>query len=234
LLRSLQRAAIMTSDKFKGVRWVIAPGSLKISSTNADQEEAVEELEIELAAEHLRQRSHRCPIGNAGGPQAAAGLVQLGRCQGGRRTVAVARFLAFRPHRLRQFSHSFPGRLGAHHEDEIALLKRSNGREILDRIVGKPLEIEQVRCMRRRYRRNQDRVTVRRRLRDCVGAERKDHAGPVLDDHRLACEFCQFIGVVARDDAAAAAGGKADHNSYFPCWKILHLGTAERGIPKAQ
>ncbi|MFX5813157.1 hypothetical protein ABTE31_20850, partial [Acinetobacter baumannii] len=29
LLRSLQRAAIMTSDKFKGVRWVIAPGSLK-------------------------------------------------------------------------------------------------------------------------------------------------------------------------------------------------------------
>eukprot|EP01042_Synura_sphagnicola_P031885 gene31885-41032_t len=40
LLRSLQRVAIMTSDKFKGVRWVIAPGSLKISSTNADQEEA--------------------------------------------------------------------------------------------------------------------------------------------------------------------------------------------------
>lgn len=47
LQRALQRAAIMTSDKFKGVRCVVAPGSMKISSTNADQEEAVEELEID-------------------------------------------------------------------------------------------------------------------------------------------------------------------------------------------
>lgn len=46
LLHALQRAAIMTSDKFKGVRCVVEPGVLKISSTNADQEEAVEELEI--------------------------------------------------------------------------------------------------------------------------------------------------------------------------------------------
>jgi DNA polymerase-3 subunit beta len=51
LLRALQRTAIMTSDKFKGVRWVIAPGSLKISSTNADQEEAVEELEIDYSGD---------------------------------------------------------------------------------------------------------------------------------------------------------------------------------------
>ena len=46
LQRSLQRAAILTSDKFKGVRCVIEPGQLKIMSTNADQEEAQEELEI--------------------------------------------------------------------------------------------------------------------------------------------------------------------------------------------
>ena len=46
LLHALQRAAIMTSDKFKGVRCMVEPGMLKISSTNADQEEAVEELEI--------------------------------------------------------------------------------------------------------------------------------------------------------------------------------------------
>jgi DNA polymerase III subunit beta len=51
LLRSLQRAAIMTSDKFKGVRCVVAPGSLKISSTNADQEEAVEEVEIDYGGD---------------------------------------------------------------------------------------------------------------------------------------------------------------------------------------
>jgi DNA polymerase-3 subunit beta len=53
LLRSLQRAAIMTSDKFKGVRCMVEPGSLKISSTNADQEEAVEELEIDYAGDAI-------------------------------------------------------------------------------------------------------------------------------------------------------------------------------------
>ncbi|GGC96271.1 MULTISPECIES: DNA polymerase III subunit beta [Undibacterium] len=53
LLRSLQRAAIMTSDKFKGVRCVISPGSMKISSTNADQEEAVEEIEIDYGGDSV-------------------------------------------------------------------------------------------------------------------------------------------------------------------------------------
>lgn len=53
LLASLQRTAIMTSDKFKGVRCIIAPGSLKISSTNADQEEAVEELEIDYGGDSI-------------------------------------------------------------------------------------------------------------------------------------------------------------------------------------
>ncbi|MCD6026295.1 MAG: polymerase beta subunit [Solimicrobium sp.] len=51
LLRSLQRSAIMTSDKFKGVRCVIAPGSLKISSTNSEQEEAMEEIEIDYSGD---------------------------------------------------------------------------------------------------------------------------------------------------------------------------------------
>jgi DNA polymerase III subunit beta len=53
LLHSLQRAAIMTSDKFKGVRCIISPGSLKISSTNADQEEAVEEIEIDYGGDSI-------------------------------------------------------------------------------------------------------------------------------------------------------------------------------------
>lgn len=53
LLHSLQRAAIMTSDKFKGVRCIVTPGSLKISSTNADQEEAVEELEIDYGGDSV-------------------------------------------------------------------------------------------------------------------------------------------------------------------------------------
>jgi DNA polymerase III subunit beta len=53
LMHALQRAAILTTDKFKGVRMVLAPGVLKISSTNADQEDAQEELEIDYAGEAL-------------------------------------------------------------------------------------------------------------------------------------------------------------------------------------
>src|SRR5258706_4595653 len=54
LLRSaLERAAILTTDKFKGVRLVLAAGSIKITSTNADQEDAQEELEIDYAGEGL-------------------------------------------------------------------------------------------------------------------------------------------------------------------------------------
>jgi DNA polymerase III subunit beta len=47
LLGSLQRAAILTSEKFKGVRINLEPGVLRIASSNAEQEEAKEELEID-------------------------------------------------------------------------------------------------------------------------------------------------------------------------------------------
>jgi DNA polymerase-3 subunit beta len=53
LQRSLQRAAILTSDKFKGVRCLISPGQMKILSTTADQEEAQEELEIAYDGDSL-------------------------------------------------------------------------------------------------------------------------------------------------------------------------------------
>tara|TARA_S200000501_G_scaffold369779_2_gene409824 strand:+ start:588 stop:1691 length:1104 start_codon:yes stop_codon:yes gene_type:complete len=51
LLKSLQRIAIMTSDKFKGIRCMVSNGSLKISSQNAEQEEAIEEIEIDYSGE---------------------------------------------------------------------------------------------------------------------------------------------------------------------------------------
>ena len=47
LLGCLQRAAILTSEKFKGVRVNVEPGTLRIASSNAEQEEAKEELEID-------------------------------------------------------------------------------------------------------------------------------------------------------------------------------------------
>ncbi len=53
LLASLQRAAILTSEKFKGVRVNIEPGLLRIASSNAEQEEAKEELEIDYSGDEI-------------------------------------------------------------------------------------------------------------------------------------------------------------------------------------
>lgn len=53
LLGSLQRAAILTTDKFKGVRLQLSDNLLKISATNAEQEEAQEELDVDYTHEAL-------------------------------------------------------------------------------------------------------------------------------------------------------------------------------------
>ena len=51
LLASLQRTAILTSEKFKGVRLTFEAGTLRIASSNAEQEEAVDELDIDYGGE---------------------------------------------------------------------------------------------------------------------------------------------------------------------------------------
>jgi len=53
LLASLQRTAIMTSDKFKGVRLNIEPGTLRVASSNAELEEAVDELDIDYGGDTI-------------------------------------------------------------------------------------------------------------------------------------------------------------------------------------
>jgi DNA polymerase-3 subunit beta len=53
LQQALQRAAILSNEKFRGVRWVITENSLRIVSSNTEQEEAEEELEIEYADEPM-------------------------------------------------------------------------------------------------------------------------------------------------------------------------------------
>ena len=53
LLSALQRAAILTNEKFRGVRMVLEDGLLKIASTNAEQEEALDELEIDYQGDKL-------------------------------------------------------------------------------------------------------------------------------------------------------------------------------------
>ena len=53
LRQALLRAAILSNEKFRGVRWVLGEGSLKIISSNADQEEAQEELEVRYNGDAL-------------------------------------------------------------------------------------------------------------------------------------------------------------------------------------
>jgi DNA polymerase III subunit beta len=53
LLHTLQRAAILSNEKFRGVRVVLGHGSLKIVCTNAEQEEAEEELDVAYEGDGL-------------------------------------------------------------------------------------------------------------------------------------------------------------------------------------
>jgi DNA polymerase III subunit beta len=53
LQQALQRAAILSNEKFRGVRWVLATGSLRIVCTNSEQEEAEEELEVDYSGDAL-------------------------------------------------------------------------------------------------------------------------------------------------------------------------------------
>src|SRR6201993_2290285 len=53
LLQALQRAAILSNEKFRGVRLVLGTDQLKIICTNSEQEEAEEELEVGYNGEAL-------------------------------------------------------------------------------------------------------------------------------------------------------------------------------------
>ena len=53
LLNTLQRTAILTSDKFKGVRINLETGLLRVAASNAEQEEAVDELEIDYNGDSI-------------------------------------------------------------------------------------------------------------------------------------------------------------------------------------
>src|SRR5438874_2721876 len=53
LRQALLRAALLSNEKFRGVRWVLADGNLKIVSSNAEPEEAHEEIEDDYARDAL-------------------------------------------------------------------------------------------------------------------------------------------------------------------------------------
>jgi DNA polymerase-3 subunit beta len=53
LSQALTRAAILTNEKYRGVRIALTAGSLRIACSNNEQEEAQEELDIDYAGEPL-------------------------------------------------------------------------------------------------------------------------------------------------------------------------------------
>jgi DNA polymerase III subunit beta len=53
VLLAMQRASILSNEKYRGIRMVLSNGNLKLISTNSDQEEAEEELEINYVGDSL-------------------------------------------------------------------------------------------------------------------------------------------------------------------------------------
>ena len=53
VLLAMQRASILSNEKYRGIRMVLSNNNLKLISTNSDQEEAEEELEIQYAGDNL-------------------------------------------------------------------------------------------------------------------------------------------------------------------------------------
>ena len=50
---SLNRVAILSNEKYRGVRFSLSPGELKITAHNPEQEEAVEEISMDYKGEEL-------------------------------------------------------------------------------------------------------------------------------------------------------------------------------------
>lgn len=53
VLTAMQRASILSNEKYRGIRMVLSENNLKLISTNTEQEEAEEELEIDYNQESL-------------------------------------------------------------------------------------------------------------------------------------------------------------------------------------
>ena len=53
VLTSMQRASILSNEKYRGIRMVLSNNNLKLISTNTEQEEAEEELDIDYAKDGL-------------------------------------------------------------------------------------------------------------------------------------------------------------------------------------
>lgn len=53
LMQAMNRAAILTNEKFRGIRVVLGENSLKLMAANAEQEEAQEEIEVDYSGDAI-------------------------------------------------------------------------------------------------------------------------------------------------------------------------------------
>lgn len=53
LMQAMHRAAILTNEKFRGIRVILSENSLRLNAANAEQEEAQEEMEIEYNGDSI-------------------------------------------------------------------------------------------------------------------------------------------------------------------------------------
>ena len=52
-IETMNRAAVLTTDRFKGVKIALEPGVMRITANNPEQEEAIEEIEIDYDGETM-------------------------------------------------------------------------------------------------------------------------------------------------------------------------------------
>lgn len=52
-IETMNRAAVLTTDRFKGVKITLEPGVMRITANNPEQEEAVEELEVDYSGDTI-------------------------------------------------------------------------------------------------------------------------------------------------------------------------------------
>jgi DNA polymerase-3 subunit beta len=53
LRQALQRAAILSNEKYRGIRWEVSKNLLRLQANNPDQEEAQEEVEVQYGGEAM-------------------------------------------------------------------------------------------------------------------------------------------------------------------------------------
>ena len=75
---------------------------------------------------------------------------------------------------------------------------------------------------------NQQRISVRRRLRHRGGGQVATRSGPVLDQDRLFQRSCHRFRNETRDCVCGAAGRCADHQFDRPCRKVFRTGRMHR------